>query len=72
MSDVVCPKCGSERFYYNQRVFESHTMVDLPDADGNLDLSCLIDTVVDDDYKSYLHCEGCNKSFDLQLNVVTA
>lgn len=53
---VLCPKCGSEEFYFVQECTEHHTMEAIYE-DGNIDLYALEASHPHEE--NHLYCEHC-------------
>lgn len=60
---IVCPKCGSTRFFYVSRVYEYH-YIDRVEY-GYVELAELQDSVPDESYETKLWCEDCCDEFDV-------
>lgn len=65
---INCPSCSSSRFFYVQRVYEYHKILELKDGDAFLEN--LEECVVDSCYTPHLFCEDCEKEFDLNLEEI--
>ena len=63
-----CPKCDSSNIHYVQRVYEYHTIEYI--QDGEVNLMNLDDVAVDETYSPYVQCEGCEATFDLDMNEI--
>ena len=66
MTKVECPSCKSDRLLYVQETTEFHS-IQFIDADGNVDLNEIEDTIPSATVDPHIYCEGCESVFTLKL-----
>ena len=62
-----CPHCRSKRLVYIQKTYERWGIAKLPE-NGQIELTDIQESTVDDDYEAYILCDMCETEFDLDMN----